>query len=69
EPTDYGVSEVGTTIIGFDENARDLGRGEAGAKSAQPIWNDFMKSRWKVCRSVRPAAAGNYLRSDQPQHR
>ncbi|HGY2834938.1 TPA: peptidoglycan glycosyltransferase/peptidoglycan DD-transpeptidase MrcA [Morganella morganii] len=39
----YGPDIVAAVWIGFDENARDLGRGEAGAKSAQPIWNDFMK--------------------------
>ena len=39
----YGPDIVAAVWIGFDENIRDLGRGEAGAKSAQPIWNDFMK--------------------------
>ncbi len=35
---------VASTWIGFDDNKRTLGRGEAGAKSAQPMWDDFMKS-------------------------
>ncbi|KLN95505.1 peptidoglycan glycosyltransferase/peptidoglycan DD-transpeptidase MrcA [Moellerella wisconsensis] len=44
----YGPGIVATTWIGFDDNKRSLGRtaasgGEAGAKSAQPIWDDFMK--------------------------
>ncbi|MDR5617413.1 peptidoglycan glycosyltransferase/peptidoglycan DD-transpeptidase MrcA [Arsenophonus sp.] len=43
----YGPDIVATAWIGFDDNKRSLGRtitgGEAGAKSAQPIWNDFMK--------------------------
>ncbi|HGJ5881009.1 MAG TPA: penicillin-binding transpeptidase domain-containing protein, partial [Arsenophonus nasoniae] len=43
----YGPDVVATAWIGFDDNKRSLGRtitgGEAGAKSAQPIWNDYMK--------------------------
>ncbi len=43
----YGPELVATAWIGFDDNRRSLGRtitgGEAGAKSAQPIWNDYMK--------------------------
>ncbi|MDE1484240.1 peptidoglycan glycosyltransferase/peptidoglycan DD-transpeptidase MrcA [Xenorhabdus bovienii] len=44
----YGPDMVATVWIGFDEHSRALGRtpalkGEGGAKSAQPIWNDFMK--------------------------
>lgn len=45
----YGPDVVASAWIGFDDNKRSLGRtaaggGEAGAKSAQPIWDDFMKS-------------------------
>ncbi|EMD1717110.1 peptidoglycan glycosyltransferase/peptidoglycan DD-transpeptidase MrcA [Providencia stuartii] len=45
----YGPDVVASAWIGFDDNRRTLGRtaisgGEAGAKSAQPIWDDFMKS-------------------------
>ncbi|WP_369309372.1 peptidoglycan glycosyltransferase/peptidoglycan DD-transpeptidase MrcA [Providencia rettgeri] len=40
----YGPDVVASAWIGFDDNKRTLGRGEAGAKSAQPMWNDFMKS-------------------------
>ncbi len=44
----YGPDVVAAAWIGFDDNKRSLGRtaasgGEAGAKSAQPIWDDFMK--------------------------
>jgi penicillin-binding protein 1A len=44
----YGPDIVATAWIGFDEHSRDLGRtpalkGEGGAKTAQPIWDDFMK--------------------------
>lgn len=44
----YGPDIVTTVWIGFDDHRRSLGRtaaggGEAGAKSAQPIWDDFMK--------------------------
>ncbi|MEX0425807.1 peptidoglycan glycosyltransferase/peptidoglycan DD-transpeptidase MrcA [Providencia rettgeri] len=40
----YGPDVVASAWIGFDDNRRTLGRGEAGAKSAQPMWNEFMKS-------------------------
>lgn len=40
----YGPDVVASAWIGFDDNKRTLGRGEAGAKSAQPMWDDFMKS-------------------------
>ncbi|HHR6031183.1 TPA: peptidoglycan glycosyltransferase/peptidoglycan DD-transpeptidase MrcA [Providencia alcalifaciens] len=45
----YGPDIVASAWIGFDDNKRTLGRtgisgGEAGAKSAQPIWDDFMKA-------------------------
>ncbi|PHM68646.1 peptidoglycan glycosyltransferase/peptidoglycan DD-transpeptidase MrcA [Xenorhabdus sp. KJ12.1] len=44
----YGPDMVATVWIGFDEHSRSLGRtpvlkGEGGAKTAQPIWDDFMK--------------------------
>ncbi|MDC9592951.1 peptidoglycan glycosyltransferase/peptidoglycan DD-transpeptidase MrcA [Xenorhabdus sp. IM139775] len=44
----YGPDMVATAWIGFDEHSRSLGRtpvlkGEGGAKTAQPIWDDFMK--------------------------
>lgn len=44
----YGANIVATAWIGFDDSSRNLGRtaasgGEAGGKTAQPIWNDFMK--------------------------
>ncbi|MDC9613792.1 peptidoglycan glycosyltransferase/peptidoglycan DD-transpeptidase MrcA [Xenorhabdus khoisanae] len=45
----YGPDMVATAWIGFDEHSRSLGRtpalkGEGGAKTAQPIWDDFMKA-------------------------
>ncbi|PHM74028.1 peptidoglycan glycosyltransferase/peptidoglycan DD-transpeptidase MrcA [Xenorhabdus kozodoii] len=45
----YGPDSVATAWIGFDEHSRSLGRtpalkGEGGAKTAQPIWDDFMKA-------------------------
>ncbi|MEX0444742.1 peptidoglycan glycosyltransferase/peptidoglycan DD-transpeptidase MrcA [Xenorhabdus sp. SGI246] len=44
----YGPDRVATVWIGFDEHSKSLGRtpalkGEGGAKTAQPIWDDFMK--------------------------
>ncbi|MFS1539105.1 MAG: hypothetical protein ACL7BU_10980 [Candidatus Phlomobacter fragariae] len=44
---DYGLNVVATAWIDFDDNKCSLGRSitaaEAGEKSAQLIWNDFMK--------------------------
>lgn len=53
----YGPGIATSVWIGFDDHRRDLGRttvsgalkdqisgGEGGAKSAQPAWDDFMKS-------------------------
>ncbi|CAL1329310.1 peptidoglycan glycosyltransferase/peptidoglycan DD-transpeptidase MrcA [Candidatus Providencia siddallii] len=45
----YAPNIVATAWIGFDDNKRTLGNThmygvEVGAKSAQPIWNDFMKT-------------------------
>jgi penicillin-binding protein 1A len=53
----YGPETVTSVWIGFDDHRRDLGRStasgaipdqisgaEGGAKSAQPAWDDFMKS-------------------------
>ncbi|GKX55537.1 carboxypeptidase/penicillin-binding protein 1A [Leminorella grimontii] len=40
----FGPSTVTSVWIGFDDHRRSLGRGEAGAQSAQPAWIDFMKA-------------------------
>ncbi|WP_159567008.1 peptidoglycan glycosyltransferase/peptidoglycan DD-transpeptidase MrcA [Budvicia diplopodorum] len=39
----FGPSTVTSVWIGFDDHRRGLGRGEAGAQSAQPAWIDYMK--------------------------
>lgn len=39
----FGPSTVTSVWIGFDDHRRGLGRGEAGAQTAQPAWIDFMK--------------------------
>lgn len=39
----FGANLVTTIYIGFDDNKIDLGRGESGAKSAQPAWLNYMK--------------------------
>ena len=33
-----------TTYVGFDDNKRVLGKGEAGAKTAMPAWVVYMKA-------------------------
>ena len=40
----FGANLVTTTYVGFDDNKRVLGRGEAGAKTAMPTWIAYMKT-------------------------
>ncbi|WP_301098969.1 PBP1A family penicillin-binding protein [Otariodibacter sp.] len=40
----FGANLVTTVYVGFDDNKRDLGRGEAGAQTALPAWIEYMKS-------------------------
>ena len=40
----FGSNLVTTTYVGFDDNKRVLGRGEAGAKTAMPTWIAYMKT-------------------------
>ena len=35
----FGANLTTAVYIGFDDNKFDLGRGEAGAKSAMPAWD------------------------------
>ncbi|STO92700.1 penicillin-binding protein 1a [Haemophilus pittmaniae] len=39
----FGANIVTTTYVGFDDNKRTLGRGEAGAQTAMPAWIAYMK--------------------------
>ena len=40
----FGASLTTAVYIGFDDNKFNLGRGEAGAKSAMPAWISYMKA-------------------------
>lgn len=40
----FGANLVTTTYVGFDDNKRVLGKGEAGAKTAMPAWIAYMKA-------------------------
>ena len=40
----FGANLVTTTYVGFDDNKRVLGKGEAGAKTAMPAWVAYMKA-------------------------
>ena len=40
----FGANLVTTTYVGFDDNKRVLGKGEAGAKTAMPAWVSYMKA-------------------------
>ncbi len=39
----FGANLVTTVYVGFDDNKRELGRGEAGAQTALPAWIKYMK--------------------------
>lgn len=39
----FGANIVTTVYVGFDDNKRTLGRGEAGAQTAMPAWRSYMK--------------------------
>lgn len=38
----FGANIVTTVYVGFDDNKRTLGRGEAGAQTAMPAWRQYM---------------------------
>jgi penicillin-binding protein 1A len=40
----FGANLVTATYVGFDDNKRVLGKGEAGAKTAMPAWVAYMKA-------------------------
>ena len=40
----FGANLVTTTYVGFDDNKRVLGKGEAGAKTAMPAWDRLYES-------------------------
>lgn len=42
-----GANFATTLYIGFDDNKRNLGRGESGSRSAMPGWIDYMKTALK----------------------
>lgn len=39
----FGANIVTAVYVGFDDNKRELGRGEAGAQTALPAWIKYMK--------------------------
>lgn len=38
----FGANLITTVYVGFDDNKRDLGKGEAGAQTALPAWIKYM---------------------------
>ncbi|PJG84729.1 penicillin-binding protein 1A [Conservatibacter flavescens] len=40
----FGANLTTAVYVGFDDNKRSLGRGEAGASTAMPAWIDYMKT-------------------------
>ncbi|HBO38426.1 MAG TPA: penicillin-binding protein 1A [Pasteurellaceae bacterium] len=40
----FGANLTTTVYVGFDDNKHNLGRGEAGAKTAMPAWIAYMKA-------------------------
>lgn len=43
----FGANLTTAVYVGFDDNKRNLGRGEAGAKTAMPAWIAYMKTSLK----------------------
>ncbi len=43
----FGANITTAIYIGFDNNARNLGRGEYGASAAMPAWVEYMKTALK----------------------
>ncbi|MGR6981941.1 penicillin-binding protein 1A [Testudinibacter sp. P27/CKL/0425] len=41
--TGFGANFATAVYVGFDDNKYDLGRGEAGAATAMPAWQEYMK--------------------------
>ncbi|MDO4626321.1 MAG: penicillin-binding protein 1A [Pasteurellaceae bacterium] len=39
----FGADITTAVYVGFDDNKRNLGKGEAGAKTAMPAWVNYMK--------------------------
>ncbi|TNH05931.1 penicillin-binding protein 1A [Testudinibacter sp. TR-2022] len=39
----YGANFATAVYVGFDDNKYELGRGEAGASTAMPAWQEYMK--------------------------
>ncbi|QIM69181.1 penicillin-binding protein 1A [Basfia succiniciproducens] len=39
----FGANLTTAVYVGFDDNKRNLGKGEAGAKTAMPAWINYMK--------------------------
>lgn len=40
----FGANITTAVYVGFDDNRRDLGKGEAGAQTAMPAWISYMKT-------------------------
>ncbi|MCX7822705.1 MAG: PBP1A family penicillin-binding protein [Syntrophobacterales bacterium] len=49
----YTPDYIAGVWVGYDDNTRSLGHGEAGGKLACPIWTDFMKE-WLVDKPAKP---------------
>lgn len=49
----YTPDYIAGVWVGYDDNTRSLGHGEAGGKVACPIWTDFMKE-WLADKPVKP---------------
>ncbi|MCW9698746.1 penicillin-binding protein 1A [Avibacterium sp. 20-129] len=43
----FGANITTAVYVGFDDNKRNLGKGEAGAQTAMPAWIDYMKTSLK----------------------
>lgn len=57
----FGANIVTTIYVGFDDNKRVLGRGEAGAKTAMPAWVAYMKNILADIPERKPALPPNIM--------
>lgn len=64
----FGANLATATYIGFDDNKRNLGRGESGSVSAMPAWIAYMKTALKdVPERKLPMPAGIVERRIDPK--
>lgn len=57
----FGANITTAVYVGFDDNKRNLGKGEAGAKTAMPAWLNYMKVALKDIPEVEQVVPANII--------